>query len=116
MPNTAKYTIPYSAGSDAAASIDTTMQALAERVDFLLGEGGSESITPSAIDTTTTKRVNYSRTYAPAVPRVLVTVNENRTTAQVVNVWTSGEDATGFTLNIRASSTGARVCRWEARP
>ena len=114
---TAKYAIPYSTGGDLASTIDDTMQALANKVDLLMGEYNDTTITPSAVDTTTSVRVNYSRSYATvAVPKVIAVCNEARATAAVVNVWTSAEDATGFTLNIRSSTTAARLVRWFARP
>lgn len=115
--STPKYAIPYSTGTDGLDTVDDTMKALAERVDLMIGEAGDTSITPSAADTNTSVRVNYSRSYAAAgVPKVLCAVNESRAVATTVWVWSSAEDATGFTLNIRASSTATRSVRWVARP
>ena len=111
--------MPYPGGGDAAATLDTKIQELAERVDLLRGEQGTTSITPSAVDTNTSQRVDYARSYAalaPNVPRVTVTITEQRTMAQDFHAWASAEDHTGFTLNIRASSTGARSCRWVVNP
>lgn len=116
---TPKYGVPYSQGSDAAATIDNTMAAMAARLDLLIGESLDVSITPSAVDTTTTQRVNYSRSYAalaPLVPKPIVHVNETVGTTAAVNVWTTAEDATGFTLAIRSTSTAARTVRVVVRP
>jgi hypothetical protein len=42
----------------------------------------------------------------------MVQLRESVTTSQVVNIWTTLEDATGFTVNIRANTTAARNYRW----
>lgn len=116
MPGaTAKYGVPYAVGSDDVKTVDNTMQALAERMDLLLGESGIDNIAPSAADTVTSKRINYARSYAalaPLVPMPFVAIRESVTTSQQVTVWTSSEDATGFTVNIRANTTTARNIRW----
>lgn len=115
--STAKYAVPYMTGGDGADGIDDGFLALATRLDLLLGESGTQAITPSAADTTTSVRVNYGRSYAalaPLVPKVQAVVNEAVNTASEVTVWTSGEDATGFTLNIRSSGTAARATKWRA--
>lgn len=116
MPgSTPKYAVPYSIGSDDVKTVDDTMKAQAERVDLLLGESGIDNIQPSAADTITSKRINYARSYAalaPLVPMPFVAIRESVTTAQQVVLWTSSEDATGFTVNIRANTTAARNIRW----
>lgn len=118
MPGTtSKYGIEYPVGTDPVADADQTIKAAADRLDLLLGESGVTTITPTAADTTTTLRVNYSRSYAalaPLVPRATAHVNESYAVATVVNVWTTAEDATGFTLNIRSSGTAARSVKWKA--
>lgn len=117
---TPKYGLSYLTGTDALALIDEWTQVLAERVDLLFGETGDTSITPSAVDTATSLRVNYARSYAGTgggnPPRVTAVVNEGRTMAQDFHTWVSGEDFTGFTLNIRATTTATRSVRWICRP
>ncbi len=115
--STAKYGVPYSEGTDAAATVDTTMQALAERVDLMAGETGIAVITPSASNVDTTLRVNYARSYAalPAVPRVHTELRETIGTGTVVQLFADGEDATGFTLHIRSTNTTTRNVRWWCR-
>lgn len=115
---TTRYAVPYMTSGDSVATIDEWTLAVAERIDLLAGESGTDTITPSAADATTTKRVNYARSYAalPAVPKAFVVINESVATTQEATVWTTAEDATGFTLNIRASTTGARSVKWTVRP
>lgn len=119
MPSsTAKYGVPYPTGADPVADGDNTIQSLATRVDLLLGEVGTANITPSAVDTTTTLRVNYSRSYAalaPLVPQPIAVINEMVAVAGTVHLWTSAHDATGFTLNVRSSSVATRNVKWQTR-
>lgn len=116
---TTRYAIPKPSADDAFADGDDIMRAMADRLDLLLGETGEVVITPTAVDTVQSVRVNYARSYAalaPMVPKVVgLFVNENRTVSGVVNLWSSGEDATGFTLNYRAATTATRAIRWNAR-
>lgn len=116
MPGaTTKHAIPYPTPTDPVRDGDDRIKALAERVDLLLGETGLVSITPSAADVATSLRVDYGRSYAPGIPRVMVMVNENVGATLNVNVWPAAADATGFTLWIRSSNTTTRQIRWDAR-
>lgn len=110
--------VPYATGTDAVNTVDTTMQALAERVDLLAGESGQETKTPSAANVDDTWRVNYARSYAalPRVPKVLVQLQQSIGTGTVVQIFADGEDATGFTLHLRASNTTPRPIRWVCIP
>lgn len=114
---TAKYAIPYATGTDPLGAVAARMQSLAERVDLLNGETGQLTIVPSAINTTTSVRVNYVRTYAAlaAIPRAFVVNNAVVQSTDSVYLWVSLEDATGFTLNVRASSVTGRNVRWFCR-
>jgi hypothetical protein len=114
---TSKYVIPYPTGTDDVRDGENAMQAIADRVDLLLGETGTDSITPSAANTTTTKRINYARSYAglPLVPRAWVMPDAAINSTDAVFFWVSGEDATGFTLNVRSQSTTAKAIRWMCR-
>lgn len=117
MPDlTALWAVPYIVGAEAANTIDDAMQALAERVDVLLGETGLATITPSAIDTQTQLVVMYGRTY-PTVPRVMLERNfASGALANRIDLWPSNELVDRFTLNIRSYNTAARDVRWLARP
>jgi hypothetical protein len=114
---TAKYLLPYPVGTDPVKDGENTIQALATLVDLLLGETGTDSITPSAANTTTTKRVNYARSYAalPSAPRAFLNFDAAINSTDAVFIWVSGEDATGFTLNIKSQSTTAKAVRWNCR-
>lgn len=115
---TSKYAIPKTDDFDNMSGWPLRQRQAMDRIDLLLGESGTDDITPSAANTTTTKRVNYSRSYgalAPLVPSPFVVVNSSIASTDIVNVWSSAPDATGFTLNIRASSTTTRQVRWMCR-
>lgn len=117
MPDdTDRYSIPYALPSDALATVDNTLQALAERVDLLRGETGTVNIGADTADVTKSQRVNYARSYAALgfTPRVSLQVNDDFQTSNVFRAWVSLEDATGFTLNIRASNLVVRPVRWFA--
>lgn len=113
---TAKYSITKPAGTDLVRSGDDHIRLAMDRIDLLLGESGTVNITPSAANTDTALRVNYARSYAtlaPLVPRALANINESiNAAAAPTTVWTSAEDATGFTLNIRSATTGIRSVKW----
>lgn len=103
--------------NDPFADVALRLRGLVDHLDYLLGENGETNIVPSAANTTTTKRINYSRDYsAIGVPLAFVRVNETVASTSAVWVWTTGEDATGFTLNIRADGTASRAVRWFIRP
>lgn len=116
---TTRYKLTKPAGTDPVATTDDVLRTNLDRLDLLLGETGDATIGPSAVDTDTSLRVNYARSYAalaPMVPKVAsVFVNENRATSAVNQLWVTGEDATGFTLHIRSSGTVFRSVRWSCR-
>lgn len=120
MPNdTTKYAIPWPEPSDPVTDGDDTMRALAERVDFLLGESNLHGpFGSSPADAVYTQRINYSRSYAPLVPRVQLTMTDGLggATTRSWTLWVTGEDSTGFTLNWRANTTVTTSVRWTARP
>lgn len=114
---TAKYGITKPAGTDLVRSGDDHIRAAMDRIDLLLGESGTKTITPSAINVDTSVRVDYARSYAalaPVVPQPMICLNESVPSTQTVNIWPSAPDATGFTLNIRSASTTSRNIRWRA--
>lgn len=116
---TAKYDIPYSEGSDSVDTIDETMQALAERLDLLQGESGTDTIQAAGAGTVT-KRINYARNYSTAlgglgfVPRASVQLSTSH--ADTI-LWVEGEDSTGFTVGLRTATAGTliRTFRWFCR-
>lgn len=112
---TAKYAIPYPTAGDALANGDDTIKALAERVDILMGEAGSDSITPSAANTTTTKRINFSRTY-PTIPTVVAGVGSTTVAPGTLSLWVAAIDTSGFTVLVQRTSTTAVPFMWVARP
>lgn len=112
---TAKYGIAKVAATDLVRDGDDTQRAAMDRIDLLLGESGTKSITPSAANTDTSVRVDYSRSYAglaPLVPTPMVQLNESVPTTISCFVWASAADAAGFTLNIRSGNVSARSIRW----
>lgn len=100
------------------ANGDDAIKALADQLELLLGEFGQDTITPSAVDTTTTKRVNYARSYAalaPLLPRTFVQIDAQTASGTTTHLWVSLEDSTGFTLNVRSSTTSLKQVRWHTR-
>lgn len=116
---TGKYGIPYSEGSDSVDTIDETSQAMAERIDALLGESDTTTITAAGAGVVT-KRVNYARNYGTLfgglgfTPRATVQLVTNH--ADTV-LWVESEDMTGFTLGLRTAlaGTATRTVRWFVR-
>lgn len=114
--STSRYGLPYSIANDAVSTVDDTMQALAQRLDLMLGETGTLSLASGTADTAVSQRVNYSRDYSSVgAPTVMVMQDGNVTAANTVNYWVTSPDATGFTLNMRTSNTTSKAFRWTAR-
>lgn len=116
MPGaTTKYAVPYPSPGDAISDGDDRIKALAERVDLLLGEQGSQAVTVVTGGTAVDVVVAYARTYAPLVPVVMVTPLSSTTPGVLSwNVLTSS--STGFTLRVNRSSPGTATMAWSARP
>lgn len=106
------HAIPYAEPGDPVAEGGAAIQAIALRVDKLLGERGSTSVTFTA-DTNTTKRVNYARDYNGEVP--LAFAGLNSTAGGQVTFWTTGHDDTGFTLGVRADYAATHTVNWHCR-
>lgn len=116
---TAKYGLTKPEDADAlTVVVGDQLRATMDRLDLLLGEGGTVSLTPSAADTIVTQRVNYQRDYTATgvVPHVMLCLDSNVGSSNVVNFWATAPDYTGFTLNLRKSTTSATSVRWMARP
>jgi hypothetical protein len=112
---TARWDLPYSEGTDGVDTIDETMQALAERLDWLLGEEDSDTIQAAGIGTVS-KVINYARDYTgKGTPRVTITRTSNH---DDTILWVTNETVTSFTINLRtlAAGTAIRSFRWRAMP
>jgi hypothetical protein len=112
---TSRWDVPYSEGTDAVDTIDETMQALAERLDWLAGEMGSDTIQAAGIGTVS-KVINYARDYTGhGTPRAIITRTSNH---DDTILWVTAETVTSFTINLRtlASGTAIRSFRWQTRP
>jgi hypothetical protein len=123
--STAKYGLPYSIGADAVSTVDDTMQALANRLDLLLGESGVWA--PNLVaNTAQTTAITLSRTYpgnSGGSPPGIVIVNTSNSVASGVNVQTwvgtwvgTGTTITGFTLGAISSAAGVRNFQWRFIP
>jgi len=113
--------IPYVEAGDPVSNLDEHLFQLAARLQALVKNlrtvGGVASITPTATNTPTTKRVDFGVTFANADPPVVtVCLAENASSTNVVNLWATAIDNTGFTLGINASNTAARTVTWTAVP
>jgi len=97
--------------------LGTQLRALADKLDLLFGEMGTITMTPVAADTTVSVRVNYARDYTStgSVPQVWVQIDQNTPTAATLYTWITAKDYTGFTLNMRKSTTANQALRWFAR-
>lgn len=106
-------------GTDPVRQGDDAMRALADRVDYLLGESGDNNITPSAANTKTTKVIAFGRTYSTP-PRVVVGFGRdgfaNNITAGVATVWVDDVSTTDVTIGVNANNTTVREFTWIARP
>lgn len=112
---TTLWDLPYSEGTDSVDTIDETMQALAERLDRLLGEEGSDTIQAAGIGSVN-KVIAYGRSYAThGIPRVTITRTSNH---DDTILWVTNQTNTGFTINLRtlAAGTAIRSFDWRAMP
>lgn len=111
--------IPAPDGTDPVKNGDDAMRALAERVDYLLGEAGETSITPSAATTKTTKTINFGRTYKNP-PRVVISFGHSTSGAAVANgaasIWVESVSTTQLVIGIYAANTNSRDLTWIAKP
>lgn len=111
---TAKWGLIYPTGADAIATVDNTVQALAERLDLLLGEHGTAQINVAAANTNTQVAVVYTRNYGALVPTPQATIVS--TFSATMTVMARDFTATGFNLVIRSGVTGNHFVNWSARP
>lgn len=117
---TSRFALLYATGGDVVKTVlKTTLKTLAERVDYMLGESGDNTITPSAANTKTTKVINFARTY-DTPPRVLLSPGRdgfaNTITQGVMQLWVDDVTATSFTVGVIANNVTAREFTWTARP
>lgn len=115
---TTKYLIPRPDDIDPLADLASKVRAACDRIDLLLGETGTASINPSGANVYTTVRVDYARSYAglaPLIPIPIVTLATTPSASTTVTLTAQNPDATGFTLGILSSNTGARNVRWSCK-
>lgn len=123
---TTKYAIPTLGTGDSVASAPTTLTALANRVDLLLGEAGQSSFTGAAA-TTISVAVVLSRTYpgntGATVPGIVIIQHvQSLGSANVQNLWINtwtgtATTITGFTINMQSSNApAARLVAWRFLP
>lgn len=120
MPgSTTRFVIPYPLTSDTVASLPTTDQNASQRVDLLLGEGGTASITVAA-NTAGSIAVTFARSYTGVVgtgSAVLTQFQSDLGAGVTYQVWITGMTGAGFTLNYRFSTAqSARGLSWRFLP
>lgn len=122
---TGKYAIPYTQSSDTVASVAATMQALANRVDLLLGETGIWTPVMAAntqIATVITLARVYPGNVAAAQPGfVAVEVAGSVGSGVIVQHWVdtftgTSTTITGFTLHAISSTATTRQFSWRFVP
>lgn len=112
--------VPKPQSGDPVSDGDDIMRAMADRLDYLFGESGDDTITPSAANTKTTKVINFGRTYKTP-PRVVVCPGKdgsvsNFSSTVTLTIWVDDVTTTGFTVAINASNTSSRDFTWIAKP
>lgn len=116
---TDRFAIPKPTGTDPVADGDNIMRLMADRIDYLLGESGDSTITPSAANTKTTKIIAFGRTFKTP-PRVLLSAGRdgfnNTITQGVMQLWVDDVTLNDFTVGVIANNTTAREFTWNARP
>lgn len=116
MPDsTSGYGIPKPLGGDPVGDGDDTFRDAMDLLDLYMGEWGTYTFSSPVADTNMAQRINYGRDYSPYTPRVFAMNDSATAAATALHIWISGEDSTGFTLNIRSSNTSAKSVRWHAR-
>lgn len=115
----------YATGGDPIHTVNELMQAMAERVDLMAGETGTDTLQAAGAGTVS-KRINYARSYATpqgptglqtAVPLPRAWIQQETNHADTI-LTVSAEDRTGFTATLRTANAGTatRTFRWFARP
>lgn len=116
---TARFGIIKPAGTDPVKSGDDHIRAAMDRIDYMLGESGDNTITPSAANTKTTKVIAFSRQYKTP-PRVLVCLGRDAAVvnigAGVVSLWVDDVTVDNFTVAINRTTTAVTDLTWTARP
>lgn len=122
---TTKYAIPFPVAADAVSAEPTTLAALANRLDLLLGESGVWSPSMTAGVTSSTA-IALSRTYpgnaAGSTPGIVIVQYQTPMSSGVivqhwVATWTgTATTVTGFTLNAISSTTTGRTFIWRFLP
>lgn len=112
---TARYGVPYATSGDSVASLDQTLQAMAEHLDLLLGETGDNTVQAAGAGEVS-KRINYARTYPSPLPIPRATVQLSSNQADLL-LSVHSEDRTGFSVRLRTATAGSPTAsfRWYAR-
>lgn len=117
--STAFMSIPKPDGTDAFADGDDIMRAIAERVDYLLGESGETTIAPSSASTKFTKVIAFGRTYKTP-PRVLLSLGGDGYTVNIAGgalaLWVDDVSTTDVTIAINSTATTQRTVTYLVRP
>ncbi len=116
---TNRFSLKKPSSGDPVADLDQVLRETLDRIDYLLGETGDNTITPSAANTKTTKVINFARTY-DTPPRVLLSLGRDAfvgtNTAGVLTLWVDDVTTTTVTVGIHAANTTTREFTWLARP
>lgn len=122
---TTKYKIDYAQLTDTVASLATTIQNLANRVDLLLGESGTYTAAMTAA-TVHNQAITLARTYpgnvGAAVPGIVIiehasSIGGAATVFEYVDTWTgTASTITGFTIHALSSTTTSRTFHWRFIP
>lgn len=120
MPSdTTFYAIAKPDDIDPLADIGLTLREAIDRIDYMLGESGEDSILPSAANTKTTKTISFGRTYSTP-PRVLLSLggdnNNVNMSPGILTLWVDDVTASGFTVAIQRTSAVAAAFTWQAKP
>lgn len=106
-------------GSDPVADGDDTIRTALDRIDYMLGETGDNTITPSAANTKTTKVINFARTYKTP-PRCMVSLGRDafvgNVTAGALSIWVDDVSTTQITIAVNRQTTSVTEFTWTARP
>lgn len=116
---TAFMAIPKPQSGDPFSDGDDIMRAIADRVDYLLGETIDDSITPSAANTKTTKVIAFGRTYKTP-PRCVVSFGGDNAVISIApggaTVWIDDVSTTQVTIALQSTGTGNRPVTILVRP
>lgn len=116
---TGMFGLPRIEDIDAVSDYAALATELADRLDYMLGEGGEDSVTIVAANTKTTKVINFGRTYTTP-PRVVLTIGGDAYLANPAIgshiFWVEDVSTTGFTVGCTSTAVTPRPFTWHAKP